>query len=344
MSSQHLAAVLETKGQPFKIQQRPTPQPGLKELLLEVHSLALNPIDYYSRDFGFAISHWPAVVGSDISGTVISVGSSVSNFKPGDRVTAFAPSFYTTGSPNYGAFQKKVLVPAVLTAQIPDKVSFDEASTLPMSVLTTWSGLYSIGVSRDTSFKPSDKKGFLAWGAASSVGTGVIQVAKSMGYLVFATASSKHHSYIKSLGADYTFDYKDSDIVSQIVKAAKEAGIDIDTGYHCVGAWKDSIEVLHQARGSSSKAKLASAPPLKEDEMPKLADVEVEFVNAPDDEKEREEHFEFVFNKWLEEKLAKGEWIPAPKVRNLDGGLEGINERLDELKKGASGEKLVLRI
>ncbi|CZR65694.1 related to toxD protein [Phialocephala subalpina] len=344
MSSQHLAAILPSQGSRFEIQQRPTPTPGPNELLLEVHSVALNPIDYYSRDFGFGVSSYPAVVGSDIGGIVLQTGSSVKDFKAGDRVASFAPAFFKLGSPDYGALQKKVLVPAVNTTLIPEKLSFDEASLLPMAVLTTWSGFYSIGVARDTAFKPSDKKGFLVWGGASSVGTAAIQVAKSLGYIVFATASSKHHSYIKTLGADYLFDYKDEDVVEKIVKTAKDAGIFIDTGYDAVGAWKHSMQVLHEAKGDAKKAMLASAPPLKEEEMPKLGDVEAKFVLAPEGDEALAEHFGFVFNKWLKEKLAKGEWIVAPKIKKMGGGLEGLNDALDELKKGASGEKLVLNL
>ncbi|KAF8860554.1 GroES-like protein [Acephala macrosclerotiorum] len=344
MSSQHLAAILPSKGSRFEIQQRTTPTPGPDELLLEVHSLAINPIDYYCRDFGFAVANYPAIVGSDIGGIVLSIGSSVKNFKSGDRVSSFAPAFFKLGSPNYGAFQKKVLVPAVNATIIPGKLSFDEASLLPMAVITAWSGLYSISVPRDTAFKPADKKGFLVWGGASSVGTAVIQVAKSLGYIVFATASSKHHSYIKTLGADYLFDYKSPSVVEQIVKTAKDTNITIDTGYDAVGAWKQSMTVLHETKGEAKKAMLASAPPLKEDEMPKFGDVEAKFVLAPEGEEALEEHFGFVFNKWLREKLAKGEWIIAPKIKSLPGGLEGLNDALDELKKGASGEKLVLQL
>lgn len=53
--------------------------------------------------------------------------------------------------------------------------------------------------------------------------------------------------------------------------------------------------------------------------------------------KERTEHFHFVFNVWLKEKLEKGEFVPSPKIQVVEGGLEGANKGLDELKKGVSG-------
>ena len=72
--------------------------------------------------------------------------------------------------------------------------------------------------------------------------------------------------------------------------------------------------------------------------------MEVKFVRAPVDAKERMEHFHFVFNIWLKEKLATGEFVPSPKVRVIEGGLEAANEGLDELRKGVSGVKLVLEV
>lgn len=74
----HLAAVLPQKGGPLEVTSRPTPTPGPHDLLIAVKSIALNPIDYYQRDFGFPpLAAYPAVVGSDIAGTVVSAGSDV---------------------------------------------------------------------------------------------------------------------------------------------------------------------------------------------------------------------------------------------------------------------------
>ena len=137
--SEHLAAVLPSKGEPFEITNRPTPQPGPNELLIEVHAIALNPIDYYMRDFGFAIASYPAIPGSDIAGTVLSTGSAVASDAPkkGARVTAFAPCFFKQGAPDYGAFQKRVLVPAENAVELPESMSFSEATLLPMAAVTT---------------------------------------------------------------------------------------------------------------------------------------------------------------------------------------------------------------
>ena len=345
MSHQHLAAILPAKGSRLEVTNRPTPSPGPDDLLIEVKAIAVNPIDWYQRDMGFPpIAAYPAVVGSDIAGIVISAGSSVSSatLKPGTRVSAFAPSFFKQGEPDYGALQTRVLVPAANAAPIPAKMSFTEASILPMAVATVWSGWYSIGIARDTAYTAADRKGMLVWGGTSSVGSAAIQIAKLMGFTVYATASEKNHEYLKTLGASKLFDYKSEDVVKDIVQAAKEDGVIISSGFDAAGQFRECVEVLKESKGEGA-AKLASAIPLRDD-SPTTEGVDAKFVSAPADEKARNEHFHFVFNVWLKEKLENGEFVPSPKLKVIEGGLNGANAALDELKGGVSGVKLVLEV
>ena len=345
-STQHLAAILPSKAAGFlEVNQRPTPTPGPHDLLIEVKSIALNPIDYHQRDTGFPpLGHYPTVLGSDIAGIVLSAGSSVpfGAPKPGARVAAFAPSFFTKGLPDYGAFQTRVLVPTENVLPLPEKMSFNEASVLPMAVVTAWSGWYSIGLSRETAFTAEDRKGMLVWGGASNVGCAAVQIAKSMGFKVYVTASEKHREYLKGLGASEVFDYRSEDVVESVVKAAKKDGVSVQLGYDAVGQVGSCLEILKVLKGEAT-AKLATARPLSED-SPQAEGVEVKFVAAPKDEKERTEHFQFVFGVWLKEKLEKGEFVPTSKVQVVEGGLESINKGLDELKKGVSGVKLVVEV
>ena len=250
------------------------------------------------------------MIGSDIAGTVVSAGSSVPSDapEPGTRVAAFAPAFFTKGIPDYGAFQTRALVPAANVVPLPSSMSFSEATLLPMAVLTTWSGWYSIGLPRDTAYTAADKKGMLVWGGASSIGSAAVQVAKIMGFSVYVTASEKHHEYLKSLGASKVFDYKSESVVTDIIKAAKADGVTVQAGFDAVGQVKSCLEILKELKGEGT-AKLATAVPPSED-TPKMEGVEVKFVAAPGDEKARTEHFHFVFGVWLKEKLAKGEFVP----------------------------------
>lgn len=343
-SGQHIAAVLPSKGHALEVDLRPTPTPGPTDLLIEVKSIALNPIDYYMRDMGFVIASYPAIVGSDIAGVVVSAGDSVpfDAPKPGTRVAAFAPCFFTKGAPDYGAFQEKVLVPASNVTTLPESLSFNEASILPMAVVTAWSGWYSIGIPRDTKYTAADKKGMLVWGGASSVGSAAIQTAKLLGFTVYATASRKHHEYLKTLGAHKVFDYKDDDVADKIVKAVKADGVTLTTAYDAVGQLQTCLDVLKELKGEGP-SKLASAVPLRED-SPKVEGVEVKFVMAPNGDEARSDHFHFVMGEWLKEKLESGEYKPSPKIQVVDGGLPGINDALDVLKGRVSGVKLVVEV
>lgn len=340
----HLAAILPSKGSALELTSRPTHNPGPNELLIEVKSIALNPVDWAMRDLGFNVTSYPTVLGSDIAGIVVSAGASVPSDapKPGTRVAAFAPCFFVYGAPDYGAMQTRVLVPAGHVVPLPQRMSFNEASLLPMAVLTAWSGWYSIGLPRDTAYSAEDKQGMLVWGGASSIGSAAVQVARLMGFIVYSTASEKHHEYLRGLGASKVFDYKGDQVVENIVKAAKEDGVTVNMGFDAVGQTKACLEILKELKGEGT-AKLASAVQLSKD-SPKMEGVDVTFVAASEVEEERLEFIHFVFGIWLKEKLENGEFVPSPKIQVVDGGLESAQKGLDELKKGVSGVKLVLEI
>ncbi|KAI1771244.1 GroES-like protein [Hypoxylon cercidicola] len=339
----HLAAMATGKAQPLEVRERQTPKPGPDEVLLQVKSVALNPLDFKCRDFGFMVASYPAVLGSDIGGVILEAGSNVpSTFQPGTRIAAFAPTFFVKCAPDYGAFQQKVIVLARNVTPIPDTISFNEAATLPMAVVTTWSGWWTIGLPRNISFSVSDKQGILVWGASSSVGSMVVQSAKLLGFTVYATASAKHHEYIKSLGAARVFDYKDPSVEKSIIEAARGDGLTFQHGYDAAGALQSCQTILKALKGSGS-AHLASALPLMPD-GPTTEGVETKFVVASFDENEQAEQFSFWMNVWLKERLEKNEIVPSPRIQVVEGGLHGINKGLDILKAGVSCTKLVLEI
>lgn len=343
-NSEHLAAIIPSKGSALEVIYRPTPTPGPNELLIEVRSIALNPFDHYQRDIGIYIKDYPAVVGSDVGGVVISAGSSglSETLKPGTRVAAFATAYYAQGRPDYGALQTRVLVSADNVVPLPQDMSFNEASLLPMAVGTAWAGWYTIGVPRDTAYTAADTKGMLVWGGASSIGSAAVQIAKLMGFIVYVTASEKHHEYLKGLGAARTFDYKGENVVESIVKAAKEDGVTIQNGFDAVGQLRPCLDILKEFKGEGI-SKLAEATQLPKD-SPKEDGVEVKFIAPSADEKERAEYFHFIFRVWLKEKLEKREYVPSPRIQVVEGGLQSAQKALDELKKGVSGVKLVLEV
>lgn len=345
MAQQHRAAVLPHKGGPLKITYRSTPEPGSNEILIQVKAVALNPVDYAQRDFGMPpVPSYPAVVGSDVAGLVAKVGSGVSNMlQPGSRVIAFASSFYQGGSPDYGACQEYVLAQAEGVTLLPDALSFEQGAIFPLAVLTALSGWKTIGIPIDSKFTPEEKQAVLIWGGASSVGTFAVQSAKILGLTVYATASTKNHKYLKSLGADAVFDYNAADVVSKVVSHVGQDGVTLQMAYCAAeGSLQPTLDVLEKTKGNAV-AKVAYAPPLHPG-APTLEGVDIKFIMSPRDPVERNNHIYKCFNVWLRKGLDSATVVPSPRIQVETGGLEGLNKALDLLKAGVSATKLVVTI
>jgi NADPH:quinone reductase-like Zn-dependent oxidoreductase len=345
MSPTHQAALLPQAGSPLSVEQRNTPEPGPDEILIEVKAVALNPVDYYQRDYGMPpVPIFPAVVGSDTAGIVAKVGSNVtSGPAPGIRVIALATSFYEAGSPDHGAFQKYVLAPYPGVVPLPDELSFEQGAIFPLGVMTALTAWTSIGIPLETKYTASDKQAVLIWGGASSVGSYAIQSAKTLGFTVYATASTKHHEYLKKLGAHAVFDYKNSDVVDKIVAAVKKDGLTLTTA-HCVvnESLQPTLDVLKQTKGEAA-AKVAHSPLLPEGH-PTLENTEIVFNFPPMDKSIRDQHIYKCLNGWLHEGLKSGSVVPSPAIQVEEGGLEGVNAALDKLRAGVSGTKIVVPI
>lgn len=349
----HDAVILKSKCTALVVSQRQTPIPRAGEVLIEVHSIALNPVDHIQQTNGFHISSYPAVLGFDIAGSIHSVHESVSGITVGDRVIAMAGSWFLN-LPEYGAFQKYVVVPAVQVTLIPSDMSFNEACMLPLALYTSWYALLNLDIPRDTVYQATDKKGILILGVGGSVGSIALQIAKSMGFHIYATASENHHSYLQSLGAGpgsvTLFDYKDGEVINKIVKAAKDDNVVVDLAIEAAaGNLKDIVTILNRTKGSTRRAKISAAPfslsliwymltPSC------LSGVLIKFVDANPDQIERSNDFSYFFNNWLTEKLRTRELVPSPELKVLHGGLNAISGGLEELKAGVSGIKLVVEV
>ena len=345
MPGKHQAAILRQKVGPLSVEDRPTPEPGPNEVLVEVKAVALNPVDYSQRDLGMSfVPSYSAVVGSDVAGLVVKVSSNVSNAPPsGSRVIAFASSFYQNGSSDHGAFQKYALAQSEGVIALPDAFSFEEGAIFPLAVLTAFPGWITVRIPLHIKCKPQDMQAVLIWGGASSVGTFAVQSAKSIGFTVYAMASPRHDDYLKKLGADAVFYYEASNVVSQIIATVKKDGVTLRTA-NCVveGSLQPTLDVLKATKGDVV-AKIAHPPPLLPG-APTLDGVEIKFNPPPMDPAERNEHMYKCFHLWLQNGLKSGAVVPSPRIQVEARGLEGLNKVLDTLKAGVSETKVVVPI
>lgn len=220
---------------------KPAPEPELPsptQVTIKTRSVGINPLDFLIQKTGMIVpeSAYPYILGNDIAGEVVAVGSSVTKVKPGDRVLACAPN---------GCFQLCNNVEQVLLTRLPENISFAQGSAIPLALCTAAVILFQ----KDTlaldlpQIKPvSNGKVVVAWGGSSAVGSNGIQLLKAAGYNVVAVAGTNNQQYCKDIGADYVFDYKNPDVVTDIIKSMRDklfAGVfcpimDPDTIGKCV--------------------------------------------------------------------------------------------------------------
>lgn len=176
------ALFIEEPNGPFISRHIPVPKPGPGELLVKIAVSGVNPLDIKIRE-GKAVHarhSLPAVLGLDMAGTVVEVGSEVTRFKPGDEVFGM-----TGGVGNVqGSLAEYAAVDADLLAHKPAQLSMREAAALPLIFITAWEGLVDRA-------KVSAEKTVLVHGGAGGVGHMAVQIAKAYGATVYATVS--HH-------------------------------------------------------------------------------------------------------------------------------------------------------
>jgi NADPH2:quinone reductase len=183
--------------------------------------------------------------GDDVGGIVSAVGSSVRNFRPGDRVAGF----HVMDVPR-GAYAEYTVCPDHTVFHIPDSMSFEEAATIPLAMYTASVGLYR-NLRLPMPFERSDekarieKKALVINGASSAVGAFVLKLARLNPSIspIIATAGSAA-SFVKELGgADVILDYRSPTIVQELEAALGGAGSKVDYVFDAANS-EDSVNYL----------------------------------------------------------------------------------------------------
>jgi NADPH:quinone reductase-like Zn-dependent oxidoreductase len=129
------AFLLKRYGKTNQFEFADIPNPTIKsnEILVQIHAVGLNPIDYmipkgmFKPIIKFQL---PATMGSDLAGVVVEVGSQATRFKPGDAVFA---SIFDLGT---GSLAEYAVVPERAAALKPENLDFVQAASIPMVGLT----------------------------------------------------------------------------------------------------------------------------------------------------------------------------------------------------------------
>ncbi|MFE6636752.1 NADP-dependent oxidoreductase [Streptomyces tendae] len=191
--------------------ERPEPRPN--EVLVRVRAAGVNPTDWKHRANGGFLGEPPFVLGWDVSGVVESVGIGVAAFRPGDEV--FGMLSYPFG---HGSHAEYVTAPARTFAHKPSGIDHVQAGALPLVSLTAWQAL----VER-ADVQPGQR--VLIHAAAGGVGHVAVQIAKARGARVIGTASAGKHEFLRSIGADETVDYRETDFAEVV----KDVDVVLDT-------------------------------------------------------------------------------------------------------------------
>ena len=189
------------KARALRLAEMPTPELREDEVLVQVHAAAVNLLDTKIRDGEFKLIlpyRLPLILGHDVAGVVVKVGSRVRQFKLGDEVYARPDDF------RIGTFAEYIAIKEDSLAIKPKSLSMEEAAAIPLVGLTAWQALIE---------KADLKKGQKVFIQAGSggVGTFAIQLAKHVGATVATTTGSANIDWVKSLGADVVIDYSKDD-------------------------------------------------------------------------------------------------------------------------------------
>jgi NADPH:quinone reductase-like Zn-dependent oxidoreductase len=214
---------------PFQVVSAPYTSPDENQVVVKSAAVAINPIDYELQDVGKTVlPHvtFPLALGFDVAGEVVEIVSRVTQFKVGDRVVGAAlGSSQTVDDATQSAFQLYVVLLEHMTAKIPDSISYEKASVLPLGLNTAACALFDhdhLNLNLPSPVKQqSNGQTVLIWGASSSVGLNAVQLAISAGYEVFATCSPRNFALVNRVGASRVFDYRSPTIIEDITAAYK---------------------------------------------------------------------------------------------------------------------------
>jgi NADPH:quinone reductase-like Zn-dependent oxidoreductase len=198
------AVVLTAYGDVDKLVLRdvPDPKPGPSEVKVKVAAASLNPVDWKLRSGALQKMmplELPAILGRDVSGTVVEVGPGVTGFRAGDPVLGLV----------HHGYAEYVVDAQEAFARIPDGFDLQKAAALPLVVLT---GAQLV----EEATKPRKGDLLLVTGALGGVGRSAVYVARKLGARVIAGVRAKQKAEAQKLGAEQVVALDDEGAISRL--------------------------------------------------------------------------------------------------------------------------------
>jgi len=195
----------------MKLEEGPDPVPAHNQVVVKVKAIGVNPVDAYIRAGKYGPKPFPFTPGSDAAGVVESVGMGVSSVKVDDRV-------YVAGAIN-GTYAEKTLCDEKRVHPLPLNVTFQQGAAIGVPYATAYRALVHRGQG-----KPGET--ILVHGGSGGVGTAAIQIAKSLGLTIFATAGTpKGLDLVRQQGVHHVFNHRQDGYLKEIMDATHGHGV-----------------------------------------------------------------------------------------------------------------------
>lgn len=363
----------------------PYTSPGPDQVVVRSRAVAINLVDWMKQDVGNMMFRWikhPFILGNDVAGEIVEVGANIEKtgrFKAGQRVIGLALGMDPRSAKSEeSAFQEYVVLRSNVVCDIPDEISYERASVLPLCLSTAATGLFvdkylGLRLPSLDNYQQHNDAGdvVLVWGASTAVGMNAVQLLTAAGYRVVATAGKHNFDTVRSLGAVDIYSYSSKTAVRDIVNAIgplTSGGKNKVAGAMAIGegSIKPCIDILAKTCTSGERkfvAALSLDGPAKAGSGPfgivlflaqmmwgqattflkkTLKGVTVRFVwgsDLVDGDVARA-----VYHDFLPAALASGKFVPMPETQIVGHGLDKIPEAFEIGKKGLSARKLVVTV
>jgi NADPH:quinone reductase len=193
--------------------ERPTPAPNAGEVLIKVTAAGVNRPDVFQR-----LGRYPPppgvtdIPGLEVSGVITEVAGGAGSLRVGEAVCALVAG---------GGYAEYCVAPAPQCLPAPRGLDLADAAAIPETFWTVWTNVFERG-------RLQAGESILIHGGSSGIGTTAIQLARSFGARVFATAGSADKcAACERLGAERGINYREDDFVAVVRELTAARGVDV---------------------------------------------------------------------------------------------------------------------
>lgn len=238
-------------------QDYPDPAPGAGEVLVQVRACGMNHLDLLTREGRVATKvPLPHIMGAEVAGDIVAIGPEVRELAVGTpvavatRLACGRCEYCLRGEDNIcltsraiglevdGGYAELMVAPAVNCVPLPSGVSYRQSAAFTLAGLTAWHMLI-------TRARVRPGEDVLVIAAGSGVGSAALQIAKSIGCRVIATAGSEEKLRLaKELGADYVINHREQAFDEEVRRFTDKRGVDVVVEHVGAATWDRSVKAL----------------------------------------------------------------------------------------------------